>query len=288
MPLADCRSTCALPARCGHQGTPVSGSCLHPAHPYPLTLSLPAAPPPASPCATTWASPSSPTAPWRWACSQVGAAGLAGGGGGTRPKEVPCDVSKLREPASATRGSEVSACCTLWHLLMLGCWSGVVPNHGVRPKSSHVPAHRRMCMPTARHGVGPAARGRGTIGPATRRRGTHCRSFTYFPFARRRQNPYRSCAAALLRLPSNPSTPPCPRHSSLGPFPTPSGKYSLDEGGSLPAGPRGALFRQLLPEVAPLVELVGEVASERNKTPAQVGACTCLRLHLRLRLQLLN
>lgn len=55
-----------------------------------------------------------------------------------------------------------------------------------------------------------------------------------------------------------------------------TGKYSLDEGGSLPAGPRGALFRQLLPEVAPLVELVGEVASERNKTPAQVALNWCM------------
>lgn len=48
-----------------------------------------------------------------------------------------------------------------------------------------------------------------------------------------------------------------------------AGKYSVEEG-RLPEGPRGTLFKQLLPEVAPLVELVGEVARERGKTPSQV------------------
>ncbi|GLC52517.1 hypothetical protein PLESTB_000638500 [Pleodorina starrii] len=54
-----------------------------------------------------------------------------------------------------------------------------------------------------------------------------------------------------------------------------SGKYSL-ESGRLPEGPRAALFRQLLPEVAPLVEVVGLVAQERRKTPAQVAINWCM------------
>ncbi|PNW83897.1 hypothetical protein CHLRE_04g216350v5 [Chlamydomonas reinhardtii] len=54
-----------------------------------------------------------------------------------------------------------------------------------------------------------------------------------------------------------------------------TGKYSVEEG-RLPEGPRGTLFKQLLPEVAPLVELVGEVARERGKTPSQVAINWCI------------
>ncbi|EFJ42320.1 hypothetical protein VOLCADRAFT_67093 [Volvox carteri f. nagariensis] len=45
---------------------------------------------------------------------------------------------------------------------------------------------------------------------------------------------------------------------------------------SLPPGPRGALFRQLLPEVEPLMRVVEEVARERGKTPAQVAINWCM------------
>ncbi|KXZ43023.1 hypothetical protein GPECTOR_106g117 [Gonium pectorale] len=54
-----------------------------------------------------------------------------------------------------------------------------------------------------------------------------------------------------------------------------SGKYSLEEG-RLPAGPRAALFRQLLPEVAPLAGVVQAVAEERGKTPSQVAINWCM------------
>eukprot|EP00195_Chlamydomonas_chlamydogama_P009230 CAMPEP_0202914762 /NCGR_PEP_ID=MMETSP1392-20130828/63888_1 /ASSEMBLY_ACC=CAM_ASM_000868 /TAXON_ID=225041 /ORGANISM="Chlamydomonas chlamydogama, Strain SAG 11-48b" /LENGTH=316 /DNA_ID=CAMNT_0049606543 /DNA_START=248 /DNA_END=1198 /DNA_ORIENTATION=- len=52
-----------------------------------------------------------------------------------------------------------------------------------------------------------------------------------------------------------------------------SGKYSKDE---LPAGPRGALFRQLLPEVQPLLGVMGEICRARNKTMPQVAINWCM------------
>ncbi|GLI61887.1 hypothetical protein VaNZ11_004399 [Volvox africanus] len=55
-----------------------------------------------------------------------------------------------------------------------------------------------------------------------------------------------------------------------------SGKYSVEEGGRLPDGPRGTLFRQLLPEVQPLVRIVKEVAEKRGKTPSQVAINWCM------------
>lgn len=62
------------------------------------------------------------------------------------------------------------------------------------------------------------------------------------------------------------------QYSTANPKPCPrAGKYSLGEGGVLPPGPRGALFRQLLPEVAPLLEVLDQVARGRGKTPSQVG-----------------
>lgn len=57
----------------------------------------------------------------------------------------------------------------------------------------------------------------------------------------------------------------------------PAGKYSLDD---LPSGPRGALFRQLLPDIAPLLAALEAVAKARGKTVSQVRSeargCGCL------------
>lgn len=47
-----------------------------------------------------------------------------------------------------------------------------------------------------------------------------------------------------------------------------SGKYSEDK---LPPGPRGLLFRQLLPEAKPLIATLEAVAASRKKTPSQVS-----------------
>ncbi|MEW5319101.1 MAG: hypothetical protein WDW38_010271 [Sanguina aurantia] len=46
-----------------------------------------------------------------------------------------------------------------------------------------------------------------------------------------------------------------------------SGNYSMD---NLPEGPRGLLFKQLLPEVQPLISVIDAIAEERQKTPSQV------------------
>lgn len=51
--------------------------------------------------------------------------------------------------------------------------------------------------------------------------------------------------------------------------PTPcAGNYSMD---NLPEGPRGLLFKQLLPEVQPLISVINAIAEERQKTPSQVN-----------------
>lgn len=46
-----------------------------------------------------------------------------------------------------------------------------------------------------------------------------------------------------------------------------TGKYSAD---SLPQGPRGLLFRQILPGIEPLTDVMQQVAASRRKTPSQV------------------
>ena len=60
---------------------------------------------------------------------------------------------------------------------------------------------------------------------------------------------------------------------SAAPALTPSqylaGKYSKD---NLPKGPRGALFRQILPGAEPLLQLMGSIAESRGKTSSQVGS----------------
>jgi pyridoxine 4-dehydrogenase len=50
-----------------------------------------------------------------------------------------------------------------------------------------------------------------------------------------------------------------------------TGKYSLDDPDSLPSGPRGYLFKQMLPGLDPLLSTLNEVAKARRKTPSQVA-----------------
>ncbi|KAI7838722.1 hypothetical protein COHA_007518 [Chlorella ohadii] len=50
-----------------------------------------------------------------------------------------------------------------------------------------------------------------------------------------------------------------------------TGKYSLDDPSSLPGGPRGLVFRQVLPGLAPLLDLMGQIAKRRGKTLSQVA-----------------
>ncbi|PRW57658.1 pyridoxal chloroplastic [Chlorella sorokiniana] len=50
-----------------------------------------------------------------------------------------------------------------------------------------------------------------------------------------------------------------------------TGKYSLQDPSSLPGGPRGLVFRQVLPGLAPLLDLMAQIAERRGKTPSQVA-----------------
>eukprot|EP00891_Asterochloris_glomerata_P008451 jgi/Astpho2/8451/Aster-07637 len=52
------------------------------------------------------------------------------------------------------------------------------------------------------------------------------------------------------------------------------GKYSKDK---LPKGPRGALFRQILPGAEPLLQLMGSIAESRGKTYSQVALNWCMQ-----------
>ncbi|KAI8463709.1 MAG: NADP-dependent oxidoreductase domain-containing protein [Monoraphidium minutum] len=52
-----------------------------------------------------------------------------------------------------------------------------------------------------------------------------------------------------------------------------TGKYSPD---NLPKGPRGALFKQLLPEIVPLLAALDVVAKSRRKTVSQVAINWCM------------
>lgn len=47
-----------------------------------------------------------------------------------------------------------------------------------------------------------------------------------------------------------------------------AGKYSKD---SVPKGPRGGLFKDILPQAEPLLNLMSIIADERNKTMSQVS-----------------
>ena len=54
-----------------------------------------------------------------------------------------------------------------------------------------------------------------------------------------------------------------------------TGKYG---GGRLPAGPRGLLFRQILPGIEPLLDLMRQIAARRKKTVSQVCPKPCDRV----------
>lgn len=50
-----------------------------------------------------------------------------------------------------------------------------------------------------------------------------------------------------------------------------TGKYSMRDEKNLPGGPRGFLFRQVLPGLDPLLSTLGEIATLRRKTMSQVA-----------------
>ena len=52
-----------------------------------------------------------------------------------------------------------------------------------------------------------------------------------------------------------------------------TGKYSPD---NLPQGLRGVLFRQLIPGIQPLLEVLREIAASREKTPSQIAINWCI------------
>lgn len=53
-----------------------------------------------------------------------------------------------------------------------------------------------------------------------------------------------------------------------------TGKYSVER--NLPKGIRGVLFRQLLPGMVPLLSCLSAIATDRNKTPAQIALNWCI------------
>ena len=53
-----------------------------------------------------------------------------------------------------------------------------------------------------------------------------------------------------------------------------TGKYSPQ--GPFPPGVRGVLFRQLVPKIQPLLQTLGDIATHRQKTPAQVALNWCI------------
>lgn len=57
-----------------------------------------------------------------------------------------------------------------------------------------------------------------------------------------------------------------------------TGKYSLDEtkGTPVPGGPRGFLFKRILPGLHPLLDLMGIISRERNKTYSQIAVNWCM------------
>jgi pyridoxine 4-dehydrogenase len=52
-----------------------------------------------------------------------------------------------------------------------------------------------------------------------------------------------------------------------------SGKY---DDSNLPDGPRGFLFKEILPKAQPLLEVLKLIAKERSKTPSQVAIAWCI------------
>lgn len=55
-----------------------------------------------------------------------------------------------------------------------------------------------------------------------------------------------------------------------------TGKYSETETSHLPKGIRGFLFRQLLPGIRPVLNVLQAIAHSKNKTPAQVALNWCI------------
>ena len=94
------------------------------------------------------------------------------------------------------------------------------------------------------------------------RRFAHKPSCACLPLAPHTTIPLIECPPARATLRSRHTPPPPPPPPSL----LCSGKYSLD---SLPQGPRGALFRQLLPKVQPVLQASAATAHQ----------CPPLRLH---------
>ena len=55
-----------------------------------------------------------------------------------------------------------------------------------------------------------------------------------------------------------------------------SGRYSPDRLNEVPRGPRGVLFRQLLPQLRPLLNTMEEMGAQRGKTVAQLALNWCI------------
>lgn len=64
---------------------------------------------------------------------------------------------------------------------------------------------------------------------------------------------------------STTNQPTNPRHLS--------GKYNA---GNIPSGPRGIIFRRVLPTMGPLLSTMGEISSARGKTMSQVAINWCV------------
>ena len=69
-------------------------------------------------------------------------------------------------------------------------------------------------------------------------------------------------------LPPPPGPPP---YSAPGML---TGKY--EPGGALPSGPRGLVFRRVLPGLAPLLGVMREIGERRGKTPSQIAINWCI------------
>lgn len=55
-----------------------------------------------------------------------------------------------------------------------------------------------------------------------------------------------------------------------------TGKYNKNDPNTLPGGPRGLLFRQILPGLDPLRDILSKIADQRKKTPSQVAINWCI------------
>lgn len=55
-----------------------------------------------------------------------------------------------------------------------------------------------------------------------------------------------------------------------------TGKYSMEDPSSLPGGPRGLLFKEMLPGLTPLTTVLDQIAANKKKTPSQVAINWCM------------